>query len=550
MLILGFVGPIITAISTQINGDTDNMFYGGGYYIDSGEELTIEGVTISPTNPFYGELYYQSQDIMVMLESLNAEEKGYAEELLDLQIEYYLKYAQEITDYNDYRTEMVYYGAPFIAENYVLQAEPNNLINFTTGVNAVTYVEEIEEIVGLSAEEKALQLEENQALLQSVEESILGDDFQTFCDNMIEMNQLQIENIEKQIEAQEEAMVANPELEESGAIEISRLESEIIRIKESSTPTWEYRKEHNLIPTEDVWENNAISMMEGLTYTINEEPISEDLFLQDPYYQEMYSSYAQYLEGIEKGKVEAQNDMVIAQKSLDTGEPDMRFVPKGARYAVNSSLSYSMIVSFFAILIGGFIVANEFQSGTIRLMMIRPTTRWKVYGSKFIAGLLLTVVVYLIGMILNIIVNGITLGFGDYAYPNYTVTGEINFWGLILIRTFICMVSIVCFYAVSFGCSALIRNVAVAIIIPSAALIGGSILNSMLAYSRFATLLPYTPLPYIFLYQFYSEYSVVDAFSERGIEIGLGMGVVMLLFIAVLFFGVGGLSFRNKDITN
>ncbi len=548
MLILGFIGPVITAITSK--SDDNFGMYGGGYYGDFTEDITVDGVTISPTNPFYGEIYHITQDVPMMLESLTAEEKPYAEEIMQLQTEFYVEYAQEVTNYEDYRIELIYSAQPLIAENYVLQADPSNITSFTTAVNSVAYVEELEKLLALTKEEKALKLEENEELLQGIEQAVLGDDFQVFCDNMIEMNLQQIESYERQIEVQEEAMVANPDLEQSGGIEITRLENEIVRIQDTLIPTWEYRKEKNLMPNEDGWENNALGEVEMTMYRISEEPMIEEIYLQDPYMQEVYGSYASYLKGVEKEKVEAQNDLTIAQKSLETGNPDMKFVRDGARNAVNGNLMYSLVVSFFAILIGGFTIANEFQSGTIRLMMIRPTTRWKVYASKFIAGLLLAICVYFIGMLLNIIINGILLGFGDYGYPNYTATGEVNFWGMILMRTLICMFSIIAFYAIAFGFSALIRNVAVAIIIPSAVLFGGSILNSILLYTSFVEYLPYTPLPYIFLYQFYSEYGIVDVFREKGIDINTGIGVIMLLFIAALFFVIGLLSFKKKDITN
>ena len=117
----------------------------------------------------------------------------------------------------------------------------------------------------------------------------------------------------------------------------------------------------------------------------------------------------------------------------------------------------------FAVLLVGWAIASEFQHGTIRLLMIRPKTRTKILMAKFIAALTLSLAVYVLGSLLNLITNGILFGFSDYAYPNYTISGDVNFFAYYVPKLLACTVSIIFAFAVAFMLSVVIKNVAVAI---------------------------------------------------------------------------------------
>lgn len=63
------------------------------------------------------------------------------------------------------------------------------------------------------------------------------------------------------------------------------------------------------------------------------------------------------------------------------------------------------LIALFAIVLGGGIVANEFSSGTVKLLLIRPSKRWKILLSKYI-----TVLAYILMMLLTLFITSFVLG--------------------------------------------------------------------------------------------------------------------------------------------
>lgn len=71
---------------------------------------------------------------------------------------------------------------------------------------------------------------------------------------------------------------------------------------------------------------------------------------------------------------------------LETSTADM------SAWAVMSNLlSMFFLVSIFSIVIMAEIVASEFTWGTIKLLLIRPSSRFKILASKLVAALLFTI---------------------------------------------------------------------------------------------------------------------------------------------------------------
>ena len=69
------------------------------------------------------------------------------------------------------------------------------------------------------------------------------------------------------------------------------------------------------------------------------------------------------------------------------------------------------------IIIAAGIVAGEFNSGTIKLLLIRPLKRWKILVSKYLAVLLFALDALIILFIASFIVGGIVYGFSGASQP-------------------------------------------------------------------------------------------------------------------------------------
>ncbi len=553
VLIMGFAVPIISHVAERYYENQENS-YGYYYYNEGAEPIVIDGIEVAIDNPFYYEVMQYSEEYLMYIEgsNLNEEQLGYINELANIYLSYYLKYAGEITSYEDYRTNLVYEAMNRIPEVYVLETNPTNVQEFEEAVLYISYVENIKDIVALSEEEKSERLEDNKAFIEKADSAILSNDLGAYADCMIMSLYINVEEYEDAIAVQEAAVIENPDLEDSASAEIERLEYQIATILDSTIPTWEYRKEHEVYPYSDDWRDRALNEIEYATYRLQESTnvLTEEKFFEDPYLVRQYDNYASYTKAMEKQTLEAQADILIAQNSLDADKPDMKFASDGARNRVNSNLFYAVIVAVLGILIGGFLIANEFQMGTVRLLMIRPSTRGKIYASKYLAGLIYTYAIYILGMICNIILNGALAGFEDYSFPNYSASGPINFWSMIIVRIFVCSITIIFSYSAAYALSALIRNSAIAIALPSAGIFGGMLGVTIVAYTKYAKYLAFTPFPYLNFSGFYSEYGAIQTIISNGTNLSVTTGVIMLLVLSVVCYVIGLFYFKKTDITN
>lgn len=536
-------------------GYTDSRYYGGDEYQES---ITVDGITITNENPFFWNISSLMDEKEYMVEDLNRFSTpavlDLTIELMDAEIDYYVGFAKHITTQQDYRADLAWSSTSslydkFIYEHYdvaedVLLETMQNKMGLDQNVLKEKYLD-------ITAEERLKTLDSIDEKINTIFEVVENNDFPKFVDLQIGQENDRITDLQEQIAIQEQAIIDNPSQEENLNAYIDDLNKQIENVQTNTIPIWEYRLEKNIIPSDNSWQNQALSDIENnrnrIMYT---NIITEEQFNEERYLAIEYKTYAKYTEAMQKQIDEANNTILIAQNSLDADKPDMKYVRDGARSKTAGFLGYSIFVALFAILVGGWLMAREFQQGTIRLLMIRPKTRTKILMSKFLAALLIGLAMYLAGSILNIITNGICYGFSDFAFPNYTVSGEVNFFMYYIPKFLACSVSIIFAFSVAFMLSVVTRNSAISIAVPIASFIGCSIAMAALAYSRAVEWLIYTPIPYVQISSFYTEYSPVKMLMERGISVSLTYGIILLLALSVICTFISIYVFKKKDITN
>ena len=86
-----------------------------------------------------------------------------------------------------------------------------------------------------------------------------------------------------------------------------------------------------------------------------------------------------------------------------------------ARYTLmHLDESYGIFIIVFGIIIAGTIVSNEFQKGTIKLLLTRPYSRNKILLSKYIVSMLCIIMFIIVFVIAQYIVGGIVFGFDTF----------------------------------------------------------------------------------------------------------------------------------------
>ena len=571
ILALSVVAPVLGVISK--NSQNDNNY--GGYYPvyevnyassdmyypeGNGDPITVDDVTVMPDNPYY----WQIQSLQQQQENFDSNmftESGSLDlvlNMIDAQIHYFARAAAYITTYDDYRLDLTWDTQPlidkFIYEN-IETAEPAAL---KEAVFMFTYVEDAvydEKYVDISAEDRLAALDEIDEQIATLFDVVENDNFPKYIDLRIQQENDSIQSMEDQIAILEEDIVENPDQEENLNMQIEDMQRQIQLIKDNNIPILQYRLEKGIKPMADVWQNDALrditNNREQLTYTTI---MTEEEFNQNQYMAMQYGTYGRYVAAMNVQIDKMNNDIIIAQNCLDADKPDMKYVSDGSRSITMAFLLYSVAVALFGVMAGGWLMASEFQSGTIRLLMIRPKTRMKILMSKFAAGLVICLLVYVAGVVINLLLNGIFFGFADFGFPNFTVAGEIGFFGYYIPKFLACMVPIIFVYCVSYMLSVLVRNIAVAIAVPAVCLVG-----CLLAmYSLYIlpigfglmSVMAYTPIPFIQMSSFFAENSPISMMLQNGVPVSLTYGIIMLLVLSAACTAISMLVFRKRDITN
>ncbi|WP_029452319.1 ABC transporter permease [Clostridium algidicarnis] len=125
------------------------------------------------------------------------------------------------------------------------------------------------------------------------------------------------------------------------------------------------------------------------------------------------------------------------------------------------------LISLFAIVMAGGIVANEFSGGTIKLLLIRPSKRWKILLSKYISVMGYTLLMLLVLLVVSSLVGGILFGFKEASMPfiansNGKITETNMIVHIVQLYGLQC-ISLVMMVTLAFMISTVFRNSAMAI---------------------------------------------------------------------------------------
>jgi ABC-2 type transport system permease protein len=210
---------------------------------------------------------------------------------------------------------------------------------------------------------------------------------------------------------------------------------------------------------------------------------------------------------------------------------------------VNGSASLMIVITIFTIIIVGDSVASEFSSGTIKLLLIRPASRFKILASKYISALLFGMLLLLILFVISVAVNGILYGFGYLDLPliSMTVEGQIveknmvlNLWKMYMLNG----VSTVMYVTLAFMISSAFRSSTMAIGFSIGALFAGNIVMQALQRFDWSKYL-------IFANTDLTQYLTGRPFQE-GMTLSFSIGILVVYFL--VFNLISWLLFTRRDV--
>ena len=523
------------------------------------DSIVIDGVTITADNPFFWNLRSIVDEKQYMENDKDRFTTPEALDLtlamMDMELQFYLNFAKSITNYADYRVDLAWRGQESAYDKFILE---HTDVSEDVLLEALQYRRGIDpemlrkKYLDLSAEEKLAALDKADEELNALVSIVENNDFPKYVDLRIAQESKTIADLNEQIAIQEQEIIKNPSQEEIINNIILDLKRNIAMIEENTIPILQLRLEKNIIPGTEVWQNSALMDIESnrsqLQYT---EILSEEKFNQETWLVQQYKTYAYYVESMQAQIDTMKNSIIIGEKSIEADKPDMKYVYNGSRSRTFRFLNYSIFITLFAVLLGGWLMASEFQQGTIRLLMIRPKTRTKILMAKFTSALVICLVIYGVGSLLNMVTTGLCFGFSDFAFPNYSVAGETGFLAYYLPKMVACTVPIIFSFALAFMLSVIIKNVAVAIAVPIAGFIGSTFVTAALSISPASGWLNYTPFPYIYLSQLFIQgTSPYPIYGMRSTPPDITYGILLLLGLALLSTILAIFVFKKKDIAN
>jgi len=209
---------------------------------------------------------------------------------------------------------------------------------------------------------------------------------------------------------------------------------------------------------------------------------------------------------------------------------------------VDGASSLIFLISLFAIIMGGGIVANEFSGGTIKLLLIRPSKRWKILLSKYISVLGYALFMLLVLLVVSFLIGEILFGFkGAGATFLTNVSGKITEVSMIAhileIYALQC-ISLLMMVTLAFMISSVFRNSAMAIGIGVFLLTVGNSVTMMLTRFNWSK------------YILFANTNLNQYIDGQPLVKGMTMtfSITVLIAYFIIFNIIAYLAFSKRDI--
>ncbi len=415
-------------------------------------------------------------------------------------------------------------------------------------------VMELEDFYTMSKEDLQKEIDKFTSEVTELKKTIVDNDYMGYLAGVIKSTETEIANAKEELSTLEADLAKDKENKELPiAIEAQK---KAIAMQEELLGAYKYKYDNKIMCDTNDWKHNTIEDIKGSINVKNEELLSEDQFKQrftDEINRQGYT-YEKYQKDRDSRIAEAQEDLALDWYSLENDIPQVQFI-KDARSSLNDTyLIYVTIAILLCIIIGGGIVSSEYSTGTVRLLMIRPVSRWKILLSKLISVFIIGYGAMILAFIINIISSGAAHGFGTLATPVLAIKD-----GVIVQQSFIlslipnlmfASISLIFIIAVVFFISTVMRNTALAVGLTMVGFLG-SMPATQIGASLGLKWLDKTFIPYVNLSSYAGGESwMIEYLGQMGLNLNPTMGAIHLLVLAAVLTVISFAVFIKRDVTN
>ena len=240
-------------------------------------------------------------------------------------------------------------------------------------------------------------------------------------------------------------------------------------------------------------------------------------------------------------------------------QAESRYILETGRDIHNTNSLKGILENFYAqfgiflivvvVMIAGTIVSEEFNKGTIKLLLVKPYTRNKILMAKAITTLIMIIFIIVVTLVMQILIGGIIFGFDSLSEPvvaynfNTDTMEEMNIFANLGVQTLTQLPMIILLATLAFAISTLFSNSTLAITISLLGFMSASIINQLaIGYDL------------QFMKYFVTMNWDLSIYANGALPYMEGMNMTMSIIICVVYFLIMMIPtfivFKKRNIKN
>jgi ABC-2 type transport system permease protein len=266
-------------------------------------------------------------------------------------------------------------------------------------------------------------------------------------------------------------------------------------------------------------------------------------------------TYEEYLDYAQQQMDKQRDNITLYTYSLDNNIPPKEYT-QSTRQQIDNIYFVLIIVSLAGIIIAAPLVSQEYNKGTIRLLLTRPVKRYKILASKLLMLLLMCAGLLVVCAAAYIVADIAFFGIEDFRYPVLSIAD-----GTIVSETILhtvlpvllkCAVSVFFIISMAFAVSVILKSTVIGVALPFVFLSFSGLAAFILISLGFYKLAQYTVFAYVNLENIINETGLVGSLisSTPQINLSANFGFAQLLGYGAIMLALSFWGFCKRDVKN
>lgn len=412
----------------------------------------------------------------------------------------------------------------------------------------------LEQFYSMSKEELEKEIETLSKKANDSYSVVKENNYMSYLSEVIKNSEKEIEENKKTLTVMNEELTKNKDDEKlKKQIDMT---SNSIKSMEETLAANKYRYDNNIEYDSNSWKHNTIEDVIASINVKGEELLNEEQFKQQFSYEINRNNYTyeKYKADRDARIAKAESDLKLDWYSLENNIPQVQYSNDARKSLQSTYIIYVNIAIILCIIIGGGIVSSEYSTGTVRLLMIRPVSRWKILLSKLVSVLMVGYGAMFVALLINIVSSGIAFSFKDLSIPIIALKeGAIvhqNFILSLMPNFLFVSISLIFIIAVVFTLSTVIKNTALAVGLTMVGFLGS--MPATIVGGQLGMLwLDKTFIPYVNLTSYIDGGSfMIQQLKQAGMNLSATSGSIQLIILSVILIGISFVVFSKRDVKN